>query len=52
MEQLIFEGDPNEVPWEDVEPVPIEEVKFYPGSPKGPLPEDDPKFYSKWWVDN
>ena len=22
-------------------------VKIYPGSPKGPLPEDDPEFYSK-----
>jgi hypothetical protein len=23
-----------------------EVVKFYPGSPKGPLPEDDPDYYS------
>ena len=27
-------------------------VKFYPGSDKGPLPEDDPEAYSKWFVSN
>lgn len=27
-------------------------VKYYPGSPKGPLPEDDPKHYSEWFVRN
>jgi hypothetical protein len=27
-------------------------VKIYPGSPKGPLPEDDPEFYSKWFMRN
>lgn len=28
------------------------EVKFYPGSDKGPLPEDDPEAYSRWFVEN
>lgn len=27
-------------------------VKFYPGSSKGPLPEDDPDHYSEWFVRN
>lgn len=27
-------------------------VRFYPGSEKGPLPEDDPEHYSKWFVQN
>lgn len=28
------------------------EVKVYPGSKKGPLPTDDPKSFSKWFVEN
>jgi hypothetical protein len=31
---------------------PDEVVKFYPGSDKGPLPEDDPKAYSEWFMRN
>lgn len=27
-------------------------IKAYPGSPKGPLPEDDPEHYSEWFVRN
>jgi hypothetical protein len=27
-------------------------VKAYPGSPKGPLPRDDPEFYSEWFMRN
>ena len=27
-------------------------VKIYPGSPKGPLPKDDPDFYSQWFMRN
>lgn len=27
-------------------------VKFYPGSPKGPEPGDDPEFYSEWFMRN
>jgi len=32
--------------------IPVEEVKFYPGSVLGPLPEDDPVSYSKWFYEN
>ncbi len=32
--------------------VDISEVKIYPGSDKGPRPEDDPEFYTKWFVEN
>jgi len=28
------------------------EIKIYPGSPKGPNPEDDPFTYSQWFYDN
>lgn len=28
------------------------DIKYYPGSDKGPLPEDDPEFYSNWFVKN
>jgi hypothetical protein len=27
-------------------------VKYYPGSEKGPEPEDDPEHYSKWFIEN
>ena len=27
-------------------------VKYYPGSPKGPRPEDDPDHYSDWFIRN
>lgn len=27
-------------------------VKYYPGSPKGPDPKDDPDFYSQWFMRN
>ncbi len=30
----------------------LSEVKLYPGSEKGPLPEDDPQAYSTWFVNN
>jgi hypothetical protein len=32
--------------------VPLNEVKFYPGSINGPNPEDDPESYSRWFVEN
>lgn len=32
--------------------IPIDEVKFYPGSDKGPAPEDDPETYSRWFVEH
>jgi len=34
------------------EKIDLSEIKIYPGSPKGPNPEDDPEFYSKWFVEN
>jgi hypothetical protein len=33
-------------------PVDISEVKTYPGSEKGPMPEDDPENYSRWFIEN
>jgi hypothetical protein len=30
----------------------LSEVRYYPGSPKGPYPSDDPDHYSKWFIDN
>lgn len=30
----------------------LSEVKLYPGSEKGPHPEDDPDNYSRWFVEN
>lgn len=33
-------------------PIPLDEIKFYPGSQKGPDPEDDPEHYSQWFVKN
>jgi hypothetical protein len=32
--------------------IPLDEIKIYPGSIKGPEPEDDPESYSKWFYDN
>lgn len=32
--------------------IPDEEVKYYPGSILGPLPEDDPESYAKWYVEH
>lgn len=30
----------------------LDEVKIYPGSEKGPTPEDDPRAFSKWFMEN
>jgi len=32
--------------------IPPEEIKYYPGSIKGPEPEDDPDSYAKWYVEH
>lgn len=32
--------------------IPEEEIKFYPGSAKGPAPEDDPESYSRWFIEH
>lgn len=29
-----------------------DEIKDYPGSEKGPLPQDDPKHFLEWYRDN
>jgi len=31
-------------------PLDFSDIKIYPGSDKGPLPEDDPEHYSKWFI--
>ena len=33
-------------------PCDISDIKPYPGSVKGPLPEDDPEHFSKWYIQN
>lgn len=30
----------------------LDEVKDYPGSEKGPHPDDDPRAYTKWFLEN
>jgi hypothetical protein len=30
----------------------VSEVKIYPGSEKGPKPEDDIEHYSRWFIEN
>jgi hypothetical protein len=30
----------------------LSEIKIYPGSDKGPLPEDDVEHYSRWFIEN
>jgi hypothetical protein len=30
----------------------LSEIKIYPGSDKGPLPEDDVDHYSRWFIEN
>ena len=30
----------------------MDAVRYYPGSKKGPLPEDDPEHYSDWFIRN
>jgi hypothetical protein len=32
--------------------IPEDQIKIYPGSPKGMEPEDDPEFYAKWFFEN
>lgn len=44
MEKFLFER--NEVDDFVEEKMTFEGIKEYPGSSKGPLPEDDPEYYS------
>jgi hypothetical protein len=32
--------------------IPQNEIKIYPGSARGPAPEDDPETYSRWFVEH
>lgn len=32
--------------------IPMDEIRFYPGSEKGMKPEDDPESYSRWFYEN
>jgi hypothetical protein len=49
-EDTIFKR--NEIDEILAEKVDLSEIKVYPGSDKGPLPEDDVDHYSKWFVEN
>jgi hypothetical protein len=48
-EYLLKRNEIDEILNEDVD---LSEVKQYPGSEKGPLPEDDPEHYSRWFIEN
>ena len=48
--KFIFERNELDEAWDRV--VPKEEIMYYPGSAKGPEPEDDPEFYAKWLVEH
>lgn len=49
MEKFVLKENDFDKPF-DFDPEEI--IKYYPGSPKGPLPEDDPEHYSKWFMKN
>ena len=51
MEKFIFEKNHADEVFFDTS-VKESELKEYPGSEKGPLPEDDPEHYSKWFAEN
>ena len=42
----------NEMDDEFAKPADLSELKYYPGSDKGPLPEDDVEAYSQWFIEN
>lgn len=51
MEKFIFEDNDVDAALDSAH-LDESEVKYYPGSDKGPNPEDDPEFYSDWFVNN
>lgn len=51
IEAFIY-GTDTEFDWALSTRIPEEEIKFYPGSIKGPEPEDDPESYGKWYYEN
>ena len=50
-EDLLFNRD-NEMTKALTKVIPKSEIKFYPGSIKGPEPEDDPESFGKWYYEN
>lgn len=42
-------GKDEDMEWAVTATIPEEEIKFYPGSVKGPNPEDDPESWSEWF---
>lgn len=51
MEDWIFKENEVDHALNDCE-IDESEIKAYPGSDKGRKPEDDPEFYSQWFVKN
>lgn len=49
-EDFVFKR--NEIDDIMAEKVDPSDIKYYPGSEKGPLPEDDVDNYSRWFVEN
>jgi hypothetical protein len=49
LEKFVFKENEVDKPL-DFNPEDI--IKYYPGSSKGPLPEDDPETYSEWFMRN
>jgi len=49
-EEFVFKR--NEIDDILMKPIDPSEIKMYPGSEKGPLPEDDPEHYSRWFIEN
>jgi hypothetical protein len=49
-EEFVFKR--NEIDDVLMKPIDPSEIKMYPGSEKGPLPEDDPEHYSRWFIEN
>eukprot|EP00347_Sterkiella_histriomuscorum_P022338 403330831 len=48
-EEVIDRNDYDEIMSREFD---FSEIKFYPGSEKGPKPEDDPRAYSRWFAEN
>ena len=52
-EKLFKRNEVDDVLDEDWSHIDLDKIiKFYPGSKKGPLPEDDPENYSEWFIRN
>lgn len=51
-EKFMFERNEYDDLIADNDSLDMSEFKVYPGSAKGPNPEDDPEHYSQWFVEN